>query len=96
MALYFRANVQRFMKLSVSFHCGSLIQLQPLLFDNFEIFGIILYIYDLKRYVQCLGTLLPGWTVINLTVVMVMAPKIVTVYKDQSSKYNCNVYIDAI
>ena len=57
---------------------------------------IILCIYDLKRYVQCLGTLLPGWTVINLTVVTVMAPKIVSVYNAQSSKYNCNVYIDAI
>ena len=57
---------------------------------------IILCIYDLKRYVQCLETLLPRWTVINLTVVTVMAPKIVTVYKAQSSKSNCNVYIDAI
>ena len=49
--------------------------LQPHLLDNFEMHGIILCIYDLKRYVQCLGTLLPGWTVINLTVVTLMAPQ---------------------
>ena len=56
--------------------------------------GLFLVYKNVKIYVQHLETLMLGSRVINLTVVGVVANKILTVYKVRCSNPLCNVYID--
>ena len=96
MAHYFTANIQWFEWLSITLCCSSssfscYSHTYPIIVKGMGFFYAYKFFF---KYVQCLETLLPGWTFTSLTVVRIMAIKNQTVYKDQSSKHVCNVTLD--